>query len=170
MKKELAYLLVIFCLVACNSDTKQVETADTIISERIENQIKKPAQIADVPWSAEIDSENQKITMVQSPDVDTNELDINNVTEALNRKYQEIKINNAQLNSDTVILSIDNPNYLTQSMGTMGAEIFLADVTYSFTEIKEVKCVKLMFKQGDHASPGVYKRSNFTFKIIHKNE
>ncbi len=160
MKKNLAYLLVIVALSACNQDTKQLENeTDTVEIKNV-----KPSQIADVPWSAVVDSTTQKITMVQNPDVKDEELDINNVTEVLNRKYPEIKINKAQLRNDTAFVNINDATYLTQQMGNMGSEIFLAEATYSFTQISQIKFVNFSFKVGDHASPGTFNRSNFTFK------
>ena len=81
-----------------------------------------------------------------------------------NRKYPEVFISDPILRNDTVFVNIKDASYLTQGTGTMGAEIYLAESTYSYTEIPGVGFVNFKFLEGDHASPGTYVRKNFEFK------
>jgi hypothetical protein len=159
MKKFSGLILVLTVLMACNQDPKSPSstTTDNLISTE------KPAQIADVPWSVVTDSTSQKMKLVQSEDVTTQELDSNNVTEALSRKYPEIKIIWLKQQHDTAFVKIPNAEFLTQSSGSMGAQIFMAEVTYSYTQIPGINFVNFSFKEGDHAAPGTYDRSNFSF-------
>ena len=102
--------------------------------------------------------------MQKSDMVKIEDLDINNVAEAINRKYSEIHIASQSQSNDTVFVNIPNATYLTQQSGNMGSEIYMAETTYSFTEIPGVKFVKFNFKEGDHATPGTFKREDFNLK------
>ncbi|MBN1378145.1 MAG: twin transmembrane helix small protein [Gammaproteobacteria bacterium] len=58
-------------------------------------------------------------------------------------------------------IEVINDDYLTQSMGTTGAYQFLARATYILTEYKNIHSIDFVFIEGDHARPGIYKRSDF---------
>ncbi|MBC7654604.1 MAG: hypothetical protein H7098_09055 [Oligoflexus sp.] len=168
MKQHIKYFLNLFLLTitisACNRDSKQVEN-DEDSSKVMQYSLKdKPAQLADVPWAAELDSNSQKISMQKSDMVKNEDLDINNIAEAINRKYPEIHIASQNQSNDTVFVNIPDATYLTQQSGNMGSEIFMAETTYSFTEILGVKFVNFNFKEGDHATPGTFKREDFNLK------
>lgn len=62
---------------------------------------------------------------------------------------------------DTVTVEVINGRYLTQRMGTTGANAFLAAATFTLTEHADINAVNFVFKQGDHAIPGVYSRDMF---------
>ncbi|OAQ38070.1 hypothetical protein A5893_14790 [Pedobacter psychrophilus] len=149
---------------ACNSDNKQTDNEIDSSNVMHYSVKEKPAQIADVPWAAELDSTSQKISMQKSDMVKSEDLDINNVAEAINRKYPEIHIASQNQSNDTVYVNIPDATYLTQQSGNMGSEIFMAETTYSFTEIPGVKFVHFNFKEGDHATPGTFKREDFNLK------
>jgi hypothetical protein len=72
----------------------------------------------------------------------------------------------AQVNFDTVFLFIDNSNYLTQQMGTTGADEYLAKLTFTVTELESINFVNLNFEEGDHAVPGTYQRTDFNAKNL----
>lgn len=164
MKKTILYFSAICLFAACNSDTKNTDASND--SSQTVNALTptQPAQLFDVPWAAVLDSTSQKIKMTQTEGVKDEDLNLENVTESLNRKYPEIILSNPVQKNDTVFVKIADANYLTQGAGTMGAEIYLAESTYSFTQIPGVAFVNFNFAVGDHASPGTFTRSNFEFK------
>nr|WP_294898127.1 hypothetical protein [uncultured Pedobacter sp.] len=163
MKKTILYLSAICVFAACNSDTKNTENTGDSVQTTSTKKV-QPAQLFDVPWAAVLDSASQKISMTRTAEVKIEDLNINNVTESLNRKYPEILISEPTQRNDTVFVKIKDANYLTQGAGTMGAEIYLAESTYSFTQIPGVSFVTYDFTVGDHASPGTFNRSDFNFK------
>ena len=61
----------------------------------------------------------------------------------------------------TARVDIANDRYLTESMGSAGAQDFLAGVTYTLTENPGIKAVDFAFRAGEHAMPGVYTRGDF---------
>ncbi len=46
-------------------------------------------------------------------------------------------------------------------MGSSGAETYLAEVTFNLTEINGINFIDIQFPEGDHASPGIYSRTDF---------
>lgn len=159
MKKFSGILFILALFMACNSDSKDPASQNMDTEETTQ----KPAQIADVPWAAVIDSATQKIKMVQNAKVAQTDLDVKNVTDVLVKKFPEIKIVWQKQVKDTAFVYIPDAIYLTQSSGSMGADIFLAEVTYSYTQIPGIRFVHIDFKEGDHALPGTFKRTDFDF-------
>ena len=158
MKNILSIVFLIAVLSSCVQDNKKPVSESDLVDKNA-----KPLEIADIPWSAVVDSTTQKITMVPSDAVEQQDLNPSNVTEVLVRKYPEIKMIWLKQNKDTAFVRIPNASFLTQSSGSMGADIFMAEATYSFTEIPGIKFVNFTFEEGEHASPGTYQRSDFSF-------
>ena len=158
MKRIISLLFLITVLSSCIQDTKKpISENDLAESEA------KPLEISDVPWSAELDSSSQKIKLIRSKDFEIKDLDVANVTEVLVRKYPEIKLIWIKQHLDTAFVRIPNATFLTQNSGSMGSDIFMAEATYSYTEIPGIKFVHFDFTEGEHASPGTYQRSDFNF-------
>jgi len=65
-------------------------------------------------------------------------------------------------------IEIINAEYLTQRMGSSGAQAYLAYVTYTLTENSGVKKVNFIFEEGDHAMPGIYSREDFPNYVIER--
>lgn len=55
-------------------------------------------------------------------------------------------------------ISIVDAEMLTQNLGTTGAQGYLAAVTFTYCSLKEINCVEVEFKAGQHAFPGRYCR------------
>lgn len=60
-----------------------------------------------------------------------------------------------------VSVEVVNSRYLTQRMGTTGADAFMATATFTLTEHEKIDAVNFIFEEGDHAVPGVYSRAVF---------
>jgi len=66
-----------------------------------------------------------------------------------------------KISKNTAYIKIVNDFYLTQQMGTTGADAFLAKATFTLTEYEGVDSVYFIFEEGDHAIPGKYSREDF---------
>jgi hypothetical protein len=152
------FFFVSIVFVSCTSDRKAKDQTDKVNNEN-------PEIINDIPFTAVLDSVTQKYTLKKSPLIDDFDLDSINVLEAINRKYPENTLVWKTQRNDTAYVSIPDATYLTQQSGTMGAQVFLAESTYSITEIPGINVVNFDFKIGDHATPGFYKREDFNFKM-----
>ena len=165
MKKFFYLAFIVFFISSCTQDVKESNETNKM-EPIIVKEVAKPAEIADVPWMAVVDSATQQITMQQSDLVKTENLSSENIIIALGSKYPELKIVLQKQQSDTIFVEIPNASYLTQSIGSMGAKIFMAEVVYSFTQIPGTQFVNFSFKEGDHASPGTFSRIDFPFSKL----
>jgi hypothetical protein len=66
------------------------------------------------------------------------------------------KLKLIKVSADTVYLRVINDFYLTQSMGTAGAEEYIVNAGTSILEINGINYVNFDFKMGDHAYPGTF--------------
>ena len=65
------------------------------------------------------------------------------------------------LNEGILVIEVQNDDYLTERMGSTGAEEYLAAATFTLTEYKGIQSVHFLFEEGDHAVPGIYSRESF---------
>lgn len=80
----------------------------------------------------------------------------------INKNYEgKVNLKFIAQNTDTVIVKIEQPQILTQQMGSTGARAYLALATFTLTEHTGIKYVTFDFHEGDHASPGTYSRFSF---------
>ena len=130
----------------------------------------------DHTWYVEYDTVTGKDLLVRGSKLKTVKDDINKMIIALNKTTFEAEAADAQgegvplepprLRLQSVAegiahVEIINAEYLTQRMGTSGAQNYLAATTYSLTEAPGVRVVDFIFPAGDHAAPGVYTRESF---------
>jgi hypothetical protein len=132
---------------------------------------------ADYTWHAEFDPTANVETLVRGSKINHIKNDIAKLVIALNRAVEKsetarpredaahtgfpvIRLRN--IDQQTANVEIANDQYLTQSMGSDGAQGYLAEVTYTLTENPGIKSINFLFAAGDHAMPGIYSRESFT--------
>jgi spore germination protein GerM len=71
------------------------------------------------------------------------------------------KLKLRDIKEQVVNVEVINDEYLTQRMGSTGAEEFIAVATFTLTEYDNIKFVNFIFEEGDHAAPGLYSREHF---------
>jgi hypothetical protein len=119
-----------------------------------------------LPYKLEYDENANQMTLVEIKN-DARKLSAGEVAGLLNARYQAVKLDLLKSSGDTIFLQIKNATKLTREMGSAGAQAYLAEVTFSFTELEGIKVVDLLFEEGDHAMPGSYKREDFSeFKVV----
>lgn len=157
MKRLLPLLLL---LAACNSNKKD-KTADQVPSI----QTPKPdsanvVKDAHYFWAADLPARGP-MAMKKVEPVSADNLNVTYMLSRLNQIYPEIRLEMDRSSGDTVFLKIRNAKYFTQQMGSTGAEAYMAEVTYNMTEVPNIDYVHFSFKEGDHAAPGTYSRTDF---------
>ena len=154
MNKAFLILAIVFCIVSCTSDRKEKQ------EQREPPVAQEKKELDSLPWNTVYNEQTQKLEL-QHNDVSTEGLDVAAVIRAINKKYPNIKLEAVASSNDTLITRIDDAMYLTQQMGTAGAETYFAEVTYALTELPGIKAVRFDFEEGDHAMPGSYSRASF---------
>lgn len=155
MQKKLLLFIVTLFSISCNNSPEQTKngSADSITPSVHE-------QLSDLPWITAINPKTG-ITYLEHMPGNTSAITPQQVIDAANKKYPQIQLEWIKKDGATAYLKIADATYLTQSMGSAGAEAYLSEITYSFTEIKGITAINLDFTEGDHASPGVFTREQF---------
>ncbi len=126
-------------------------------------------------WNARVGTDDGDL-LVRGEKIDTIKHDLETLVFAFNRSGSppesfrttenreptdppRLKLLDMQKGIATV--EIINSRYLTQRMGSTGASAFMAAATFTLTEHEDVAAVRFVFKEGDHAIPGVYQREIF---------
>lgn len=151
-------LIVLFLLASCQSDNSK---------KSLEELAADSAAIADqsktliVPWTVVLNDSTHLMEIKKNPDARMENLSYLDIVDALNYKYPQIKLEWVNQEDTTAFVRIDDAYFLTRESGTEGARAYLAEVTFSLTEISGIKAVDFSFKEGDHARPGMYERADF---------
>lgn len=129
----------------------------------------------DYTWYSEIGPEDGDL-LIRGKKLDRIKNDINKLIYAINGsdKDPELfrtpedkepiglpKLKLIDIKGEVVNIEVINDEYLTQRMGSAGANEFLATATFALTEYDNIKFVNFIFEEGDHAFPGLYSREDF---------
>lgn len=149
----------LFLLNGCITDSNESnETADTLSTQSNKEVGNTSAQL---PYEVNYSETTGRFSIVENPEVEATPLNEKGLTDALENKYPEIELRLGDKRSDTLDVYIDDASYLTQNIGTAGANAYMAEATFAFTSLDSIKTVNFIFEAGDHASPGAYRRSDF---------
>ncbi len=161
MNKLLLVIAIITVMVGCN--TKKSESEEAVVpADSVA--LKTDSAIARDErhyfWTSDLDPK-QGLLMKKTTPVSTDSLTAANMIARLNETYPEIRLDLVRVSGDSIFLDIKKARYLTQQMGSSGPEAYLGEVTYNLTEVPGINYVNIRFKEGDHASPGTFSRTDF---------
>ncbi|HPH85632.1 MAG TPA: hypothetical protein PLC48_09245 [Ferruginibacter sp.] len=161
MKKILFYVLVAFFATSCNNnDTDEDKTTPEMVAPVLTPDSASAKSDAHYFWESDIHPK-QGLVMLKTRPIPADSLNANSIIEMMNGMYPEIKIEFQKISGDSIYIKIPKSNYLTRQMGSSGAESWLAEVTYNLTELGNIDYVDIRFREGDHATPGTYSRTDF---------
>lgn len=164
--KVIRFFLTLFMpliiISSCQNEKPVREQDVKIEGPGAENEPKADTEkTLDVPWNAIYNDSTKFLEIKKNPVARPGNLNEQDIIDALNLKYPQIKIELVSRQGNTAIIKIADASYLTQEMGTAGARAYLAEATYSLTEIEGIGAIDFQFKAGDHAMPGVLTRRSF---------
>lgn len=159
MKKIIPIAICCVWLTACGE--RDTPPENTIQVDSVDVQTETPV-IADAQyfWSADADSTGN-IQIRKMRPIPQDSLNYASMIEWLNAQYPEVKLETEKLSGDTLFLKIADSRYLSNRMGSTGPFYYLQEVTYNLTELNNINYIHLNFKEGNHAKPGTYDRSQF---------
>lgn len=161
MKNGPLFIFLITVMVSCNTKQpgKTVSTIDTT-GFAITADTAKIIKDSHYFWSTDVD-QKEVLMMIRNRPIPADSLTAPNMIQLLNNLYPEILLHYTKVSNDSIFISINKSTYLTEQIGSSGADAYLAEVTYNLTEIKGINFVDIRFKAGDHASPATYSRTDF---------
>jgi hypothetical protein len=159
--KKYAWFTMFSILLGCNTK-KNSETVVETDTSKITINTDTASVITDTHyfWGSSWDTK-KGLVMIKSLPITKDSLTVPIIIGKLNKMHPEIQLHFLKTSQDSILLKIDKSSYLTQNIGSSGAQEYLAIVTFNLTEIPGINFVTLNFKAGDHASPGTYSRTDF---------
>ena len=163
MNKSIVILFFVCLFFACRQK-KQQDTA--AVKDTVQQVIVKPDSVSmktdtHYYWEASPDDKTNKLIMKRLQPLSNDSLTAAHLINWINTKYDHIKLEFIKISNDTLFVKIRQSNFLTQQMGSTGADIYLTEATYNLSELNNIGYVHFDFKEGDHASPGTYSRTDF---------
>lgn len=118
-------------------------------------------RITDCTWRTDFDTITNREFLSRGHLLDSISASPEQFIKILNMRPAKCKIELIGVFGDTVKISIKNAAYLSEQMGSLGAECFMAETVFTLTEIDYVRYVKIEMDTGSHAGPGVFSRVDF---------
>jgi hypothetical protein len=160
--KRLFFIILTIIFISCNRNEKKPDntTASQIITDSTENL--KPLNIYNPEsklyvWKSSFDytkSKNHELV----PEI----LNADSLIKGLNELNENIVLEKIKISGDTIYTEVKDSEYLTEAIGTTGAEMYLADVVLNLTEVAGIKFVNINLKEGSHMQPGTWSKDNFS--------
>jgi len=160
MKRSILLLLVIIAIGSCRTkqSEKTTSTDSTVVIVKTDtSNVKSDSHYF---WTSELD-QKLGLVMKKTAPVSNDSLTAANMIHMLNKEYPEVQLEFIKISGDSIFTRIKKSTYLTQQMGSSGADAYLAEATYNLTELNGINYVDIRFKEGDHAQPGVFSRTDF---------
>lgn len=163
-----ASLLFIFSCNSNNDTNADADSDSTVVEDTVYESANVPGLdssvvIKNAPniWTADFEEATKTYKIHRPANARLDTLSGENLISLINVNWDSIHLKFDKISHDTIYVSIPDSHYLTQNIGSSGAENYMATATFSLTEMKGIKFVNYKFTEGDHASPGVYSRNDF---------
>lgn len=163
--KYLLWLLLTGFIAACSNNANQSGVPDTTIApdgKAWHEAELTPEQMASSKehyyvWDVDANKKMIKINPMLQPQY----FNVDTLIAGLNEKFPEILLAKRGLSNDTLYTEIKNASYLTERMGSLGAEQYIAYVVLNITSVEGVNFLRIDFEEGSHAAPDVWSRESF---------
>lgn len=117
--------------------------------------------ISDFYWHLDFDTILNKEYLIRGIMLDSISQSPNELIDILNRRKPKCKIEYLDIIGDTIKIRILDDEYLTEQMGTSGADCFMGETIFTLTENNLIKFVRIEMEYGSHAGPGIYSRNDY---------
>lgn len=165
--KKIIYIILMASFMACNTKEKEPENI-TILEQETDSVVVEETKLSFNPESKlYVWKSSPDYTKTKNPQLSNNMLNADSLIKGLNEMNENVLLQKIKISGDTVYTEIKNSQFLTESMGSTGAEMYVADVVLNLTEVPGIKYVNIQLVEGSHMQPGTWAKDNFKkFKPI----
>jgi len=165
--KKIIYIILMASFMACNTKEKEPENI-TILEQETDSVVVEETKLSFNPESKlYVWKSSPDYTKTKNPQLSNNMLNADSLIKGLNELNENVLLQKIKISGDTVYTEIKNSQFLTESMGSTGAEMYVADVVLNLTEVPGIKYVNIQLVEGSHMQPGTWAKDNFKkFKPI----
>ncbi|MEM7375121.1 MAG: hypothetical protein AAF587_41385 [Bacteroidota bacterium] len=132
---------------------------DTTSQLNPQNQQANPQML----WRLEFNPETRQSEAIRNYELDPDTLTVERIVSTANSAYPQVKIEYVARRQDTIFMRIPVSEHLTQRMGTTGAQEYMVSLTFSLTELPNVRYVSYDMEEGDHMGPGTFSRQSVLY-------
>lgn len=154
-------LILVLIASSCQNESRNDASEEVLRDSAPDNAAGMDAPLPSLPYLAAFNEGSEQLEAEKNPDFDQSLLTVDALTQALHTNYPEIGLEVDRISNDTLFVRIVDASYLTQQMGSSGAQVYIMEATYAYTELPDVEFVHFDFAEGDHAVPGTYTRATF---------
>jgi hypothetical protein len=149
---------LIVTLIPVVNSTIQYFQSDSLHAQ---NRKDDTLRISEYYWKAVYDTIANKEYLIRGKMLDSISKTHNELIGILNLRKPICKIDYIGLDGDTIRIKILEDEYLSEQMGTSGAENYIGETIYTLTENDSIKYVRIEMNYGSHANPGLYSRNDY---------
>ncbi|MBL0330212.1 MAG: hypothetical protein IPP64_12520 [Bacteroidetes bacterium] len=156
--------LITLVLLACNNTSEsnsQNGNADSASTPSKEKQAKSIATITKNDSTSIWIYDYATSTPIKNQEAKPELLTPQKIIEFINSNNSSVHLDLRKISNDTIFVKIKESTFLTQQMGSTGADEYMSVTTFTLTELKGMKYVNYDFEEGDHANPGTYSRKYY---------
>lgn len=158
--KKIFLLAAIIAFVSCNGN-KEEANKDAIIETTEAPTTIKPSLQYNPESKLYVWKANFDYTKVQNLALQPVNLNTDSLIKGLNERNENVFLKKDRISNDTLYTFIDDSQYLSNQMGSTGAELYIADVVLNLAEVPGVKYVAIKMQEGSHAQSGIWTQKNF---------
>jgi hypothetical protein len=122
-------------------------------------------RITDYYWKSAFDTISNREFLIRGTKLDSISKSPYELIEILNKRSDKCKIEYIDITEDTITIRLLNDEYLTEQMGTCGADCYMAETIFTLTESDMIQFVRFEMDYCSHASPGLYCRKDYESMI-----
>ena len=158
----LFFMLCLACIFSCSNNANDKAISDSarlrdLLGDSSEENIIELGKEDFYVWQVD----NDKKTIKRNPAITDQYLNADTLIIGLNEKFPKIKLEKLKQSNDTLYTEIKDATFLTEQMGSSGAEFYIAQAVLNLTSVTGVKYVSINFEMGSHATPDVWSRAKF---------
>lgn len=159
--KRYSILVMSIFFFSCgnNKDKESASLEEEIVADSF--LIEKPSPVYNPDSKLYIWRSTEDYKKIKNDLVQPSIINADSLIKGLNEYYENVYLEKLKQGGDTLYTIIKNSEYLTQQMGSTGAEMYVADVVLNLTSIPGIKFVNIDMKEGDHAQPGTWSKEDF---------
>jgi len=164
--RYLVLYLSVFFISSCTDNVKEktvlqdtIAKTNSIVQQKIVD--KGQSVFQKLIWTTDFDTVRRDFVLIKNREVNADTLTPKKVIDEINSVQGSIFLQFNKVSHDTIYVSIPDSYYLTERIGTFGANEYMASTTYSLTELKGIKYVHYDFEEGEHLSPGTMTRGDY---------
>jgi hypothetical protein len=157
------FAIVILCSCANNANDTSATDDSTVTQNDYRNESELSPQQPALKkadyyvWEVDADARTMRMNSRLPPQF----IQVDTLLTGINEKFPQVLLEKRRVSNDTLYTEIRDASYLTNQMGSLGAEYYIANAVLNLTAVEGINYVRIDFAEGSHAAPDVWSKASF---------